>query len=148
MIFEPLGARRETIVTETRTAIDYVNVLKYTSDVMYPSAEKIVLVTDNLNRRTSASLYKVFPPEEAHRIANRLEWRFTPKHASWLDMAEIEIGVMSGRALAEPLPEMESFKSQVKSWTLRRDAALSKADWQFTAKDARIKLKRLYPIIS
>jgi hypothetical protein len=86
-------------------------------------------------------------PIGSRRIANRFEWRFTPKHAGWLDMAEIEIGVMSGQALAEPLPDMESFKSQVKSWTLRRGAARSKADWQFTAKDARIKLKRLYPII-
>jgi hypothetical protein len=116
MIFEPLGARRETIVTETRTASDYVNALKYTSDVMYPRVGKIVPLTGNLNRPTSASLYKAFPPEEAHRIAERFKRRFTPEHASWLDKEEIETGIMSGRALAEPLPDMESLKSQVKSW--------------------------------
>lgn len=147
MIFEPLGAKRETIVTETRTSVDYAHVLKYTSDVMYPHAEKIVLVNDNLNTHTPASLYKAFSPEEAHRIANRFEWHFTPKHASWLDMAEIEIGIMSRQALAKPLPDMESFKKQVKSWTLRRNAECSKVNWQFTTKDARIKLKRLYPTI-
>jgi hypothetical protein len=147
MIFEPLGAKRETIVMETRTSIDYANVLKYTSDVMYPHAVKIVLVNDNLNTHTPASLYKAFPPEEARRIAERFEWHFTPKHASWLDMAEIEIGIMSRQALAKPLPDMESFKKQVKSWTLMRNAECSKVNWQFTTKDARIKLKRLYPTI-
>ena len=147
MIFEPLAGKRETIVTETRTSIDYANALKYTSDVMYPHAEKIVLVNDNLNTHTPASLYKAFPPEEAHRLVNRFEWHFTPKHASWLDMAEIEIGIMSRQALAKPLPDMDSFKNQVKAWTLRRNAECSKVDWQFTTKDARIKLKRLYPTI-
>ena len=147
MIFEPLAGKRETIVTETRTAIDYANALKYTSDVMYPHAEKIVLVNDNLNTHTPASLYKAFLPEEAHRLANRFEWHFTPKHASWLDMAEIEIGILSRQALAKPLSDMESFKDQVKAWTLKRNAECSKANWQFTTKDARIKLKRLYPII-
>ena len=147
MIFEPLAGKRDTIVSETRTSVDYANVLKYTSDVLYPNAEKIVLVNDNLNTHTSASLYKAFPPEEAHRIANRFEWHFTPKHASWLDMAEIEIGVMSRHALGKPLPDMESFKKQIKSWTLRRNAECSKVNWQFTTSDARIKLKHLYPII-
>jgi len=147
MIFEPLAGKRETIVSETRTSVDYAEVLKYTSDVMYPYAEKIILVNDNLNTHTPASLYKAFPPEEAHRLANRFEWHFTPKHASWLDMAEIEIGIMSRQALAKPLPDMDSFKKQVKVWTLRRNIECAKVNWQFTTSDARIKLKRLYPTI-
>lgn len=147
MIFEPLAGKRETIVTDTRTSIDFANTLKYTSDIMYPHAEKIVVVTDNLNTHTIASLYKAFSPEEAHRIANRFEWHYTPKHASWLDMAEIEIGIMCRQALAKPLPDMQSFKKQIKSWTLRRNVECSKVNWHFTTADARIKLKRLYPTV-
>jgi hypothetical protein len=147
MIFEPLAGKRETIVTETRTAIDFANTLKFTADVMYPFAEKITLVTDNLNTHYPSSLYKAFPPEEARRIANRFDWHYTPKHGSWLDMAEIEISVMCRQALAKPLPDIDSFKKQIKNWTLRRNIDCSKANWQFTTKDARIKLKRLYPII-
>jgi hypothetical protein len=147
MISEPLAGKRETIINETRTAIDFAHVLKFTSDVMYPHAEKIIAVTDNLNIHSTASLYKAFPPEEAHRLANRFEWHFTPKHASWLNMAEIEIGVMCRQALSKPLPDMESFKSQVKAWTFRRNIECCKVNWQFTTVDARVNLKRLYPSI-
>jgi len=147
MIFEPLGGKRETLVTETRTGIDFAHALQYTSDVMYPHAEKIALVTDNLNTHIPAVLYKAFPPEEAHRLANRFEWHYTPKHGSWLDMAEIEIGIMCRQALAKPLPDMDSFRKQVKSWTIQRNIEGAKVNWQFTTKDARIKLKRLYPTI-
>jgi len=145
MVCEPLAGKRETIVTETRTAVDFANVLKYTSDVMYPQAEKIVLVTDNLNTHSTASLYKAFSPEEAHRITNRIEWHYTPKHGSWLNMAEIEISIMSRQALDKPLPDMDRFKKQVEAWTLGRNIDSSKINWQFTTTDARIKLKRLYP---
>lgn len=147
MIFEPLAGKRETIVTGTRTAVDFANALKFTSDSMYPFAEKITLVTDNLNTHSPASLYKTFSPEEARRIANRYEWHYTPLHGSWLDMAEIEIGVMCRQALAKPLPDMISFKNHVRAWTLRRNIDCSKVDWHFTTKDARTKLKRLYPIV-
>jgi hypothetical protein len=147
MIFEPLAGKRETVVTETRTAIDFANILKHTSDEMYPFAKKITLVTDNLNTHIPASLYKAFTPEEAHRIANRFEWHYVPKHGSWLDMAEIEIGVMCRKALSKPLSDIESFKKQVKSWTFQRNKKCSKVNWQFTTSDARIKLKRLYPSI-
>jgi len=147
MIFEPLAGKRDTIVTKTRTGIDFAHALQYTSDLMYPLAEKIVLVTDNLNTHTTASLYKAFVPEEAHRLANRFEWHYTPKHASWLDMAEIEIGIiMCRQALAKPLPDFESFENQVRAWTLRRNIQCGKVNWQFTTADARIKLKRLYPV--
>jgi hypothetical protein len=147
MIYEPLAGRRDTIVTETRTAIDFAHVLKHTSDVMYPFAEKIVLVTDNLNTHTPGSLYKAFLPEEAHRLANRFEWHYTPTHASWLNMAEIEIGVMCRHALSKPLPDLLSFKMQVGAWNLRRNSEGGRVNWRFSTKDARIKLKRLYPII-
>jgi len=147
MISEPFAGKRETIVNETRTAVDFAHVLKFTSDVMYPHAERIVVVTDNLNIHTQASLYKAFPPEEARRIASRFEWHYTPKHASWLNMAEIEIGVMCRQALAKPSPDINSFKKQVKSWTFRRNCERNKVNWHFTTSDARIKLKRLYPTI-
>ncbi len=147
MISQPLARKRETVVTETRTALDFAHVLRYISDVLYPHAEKIVLVTDNLNTHSPASFYKAFPPEEARRLTERLEWHFTPKHGSWLNIAEIEIGVMSRQALAKPLPDMESFKKQVRAWTIRRNADAAKINWQFTTKDARIKLARLYPSI-
>jgi len=147
MISEPLAGKRETLINETRKAIDFANVLKYTSDVMYPHAEKIVIVTDNLNIHETASLYKTFPPEEAHRIANRFEWHYTPKHGSWLNIAEIEIGVMCRQALTKPLPDMGAFKKQVKTWAALRNIECNKVNWQFTTNDARIKLKRLYPTI-
>ena len=145
MIAEPLAGKRETVVNETRNAIDFAHVLKHTSDVLYPHAEKIALLTDNLNIHNTSSLYKAFPPEEAHRLANRFEWHYTPKHASWLNIAEIEIGVMCSQALAKPLPDIDTFKSQVKAWTSGRNNECSKVNWQFTTTDARIKLKRLYP---
>jgi len=147
MISEPLAGRRETIVSKTRTAVDFAGVLKFVSDVMYPYAEKIITVTDNLNIHDISSLYKAFPPPEARRLASRFEWHFTPKHGSWLNMAEIEIGVMCRQALAKPLPDMQSFKKQVKTWAFRRNIECSKINWQFTTKDARTKLKRLYPVI-
>jgi hypothetical protein len=145
MIFEPLVGKRETIVSETRTAIDFAHVLQYTSDILYPHAERITLVTDNLNTHSPASLYKAFSPEEARRLVNRFEWHYTPKHGSWLDMAEIEIGILSRQALAKPLPDLESFQTQIRVWTLKRNAEAGKVNWQFTSADARIKLKRLYP---
>ena len=145
MIAEPLAGRRETVVTESRTAVDFAAILKYTSDTLYPHTEKIVLVTDNLNTHSPASLYKAFPPEEARRLAERFEWHYTPKHGSWLDIAEIEISVMSRQALHKPLPDLEGFRQQVQSWTVRRNREQSKVNWQFTTQDARIKLARLYP---
>ena len=131
MIAEPLAGRRETVVTETRNAVDFAQILKYkyTSDILYPRAEKIVLVTDNLNIHAEASLYKAFKPEEARRLAERFEWHYTPKHGSWLDMAEIGIGIMGRQALAKPLPDMESFQEQVRIWTIKRNAECKKINW-------------------
>ena len=147
MISEPLAGKRDTVVTKTRTAVDFANILKYTADELYAEAEKIVLVTDNLNTHSPASLYKAFSPEEARRLAERYEWHYTPVHGSWLDMAEIEIGIMSRQVLSKPLPDLESFREQVRNWTIKRNAKQSKINWQFTTQDARIKLSRLYPTI-
>lgn len=147
MISEPLAGKRDTVVTKTRTAVDFANILKYTADELYAEAEKIVLVTDNLNTHSPASLYKAFSPEEARRLAERYEWHYTPVHGSWLDMAEIEIGIISRQALSKPLPDLESFREQVRNWTIKRNAKQSKINWQFTTQDARIKLSRLYPTI-
>ena len=147
MIFEPLAGTRETIVTETRTAVDFANVLKFTSDVIYPNSEKITIITDNLNTHAFASLYKAFPQEKAHRLASRFEWHFTPKHGSWLDMAEIEISIMCRQALAKPIADMDSFKKKVETWMSIPNTIPSAVNWQFTFADARIKLKRLYHTI-
>lgn len=146
MIFEPLVGKREAILTERRTAIDFADTLKYTSDIFYPLAEKIVLVTDNLNTHTTGSLYKAFPPKEANRLAKRFEWHYTPKHgSSWLDMAEIEISILSRQTLAKPIPDMASFQQQVKIWTSKRNSNAIKANWQFATLDSHIKLKNFYP---
>ena len=147
MIAEPLAGKRDTIVTQKRTAIDFAHVLQHTSDVLYPQAEKIVLVTDNLNTHTTASLYKAFAPEEARRLAERFEWHYTPKHGSWLDMAEIELSILSRQALAKPKPDEESFLQAVRSWTAIRNTECRKIHWQCTAADARIRLAKLYPVI-
>ena len=146
MIAEPLAGKRDTVVTEKRTAVDFAHILQRTSDVLYPQAEKIVLVTDNLNTHTTASLYKAFPPEEARRLAERFEWHYTPKHGSWLDMAEIELSVLSRQALAKPKPNAETFISAVRSWTFARNSECRKIHWQFSTSDARIRLAKLYPL--
>ena len=145
MIAEPLAGKRDTVVTQRRTAVDFAHILQRTSDVLYPQAEKIVLVTANLNTHTTASLYKAFPPEEARRLAERFEWHYTPKHGSWLDMAEIELSVLSRQALAKPKPDAETFTCAVRSWTFARNSECRKIHWQFTAPDARIRLAKLYP---
>ena len=145
MIAEPLAGKRDTVVTQRRTAVDFAHILQRTSDVLYPRAEKIVLITDNLNTHTTASLYKAFPPEEARRLAERFEWHYTPKHGSWLNMAEIELSVLSRQALAKPKPDAETFTCAVRSWTFARNSECRKIHWQFTAPDARIRLAKLYP---
>lgn len=146
--FEPLAARRVVKVTEQRAAVDFAVFLKELVDVHYAHAEKIVLVMDNLNIHSIASLYKAFEPSEARRIAEKLEIHHTPKHASWLNMAEIEIGVLSRQCLAESMTSIKTMKCKVSSWQCRRNMACSTVNWCFTCTDARIKLKKLYPVIS
>ena len=146
--FEPLAAKRVVKVTQNRAAVDFALFVKELADIHYAHAEKIVLVMDNLNIHSIASLYKAFVPEEARRIAEKLEIHHTPKHASWLNMAEIEIGVLSRQCLAEPMTSIETMKRKVSAWQCRRNAACATVSWRFTTSDARIKLKKLYPIIS
>jgi len=147
MMFEPLAARRYTAVTNTRTKIDFAHCLQELSDKYYLHAETIVLVMDNLNTHNLASLYEAFAPEEARRLAERFEIHFTPKHGSWLNMAEIEIGVMSRQCLKHRIPTKDEMTYQVNAWTCSRNSANLSVDWRFTTEDARIKLKHLYPKI-
>ena len=145
MIFAPLEGWRRVKVTDRHAAADYAQVLKELSDVHFPDAEQIRLVQDNLSTHTPASLYAAFPAPEARRLAKRFEWHYTPKHGSWLDMAESELSVLSSQCLDRRIPNIESLTAEVASWTGERNAKAVKADWQFTTDDARIKLKRLYP---
>jgi hypothetical protein len=114
--------------------------------VHFPSAEKIVLVQDNLSTHTTASLYAAFPAEEARRLAKRFEWHYTPKHGSWLDMAESELGVLSSQCLSRRIPNKQILEREVAAWQTYRNKHHAKADWQFTTDDARVRLKRLYPL--
>jgi transposase len=145
MFCEPLQGRRWVDVTEQRTKVDWAHQIKELVDERYPEAQRIVLVMDNLNTHTPASLYDAFDPAEAKRLADRLEIHYTPKHGSWLNMAEIELSVLSRQCLDRRVPDFESLQTEVAAWQQRRDAAGPKIDWRFTTEDARIKLKRLYP---
>ena len=147
MLSEPLAGRREVVVTERRTARDYARVVQHLVDEVYPHAEKIVLVQDNLNTHAPASLYKAFPPAEARRLLDRLELHYTPKHGSWLNMAEIELGVLGRQCLDRRLPDFATLAREVAAWQSQRNAAAVRTDWRFTTADARVKLKRLYPVL-
>lgn len=145
MLFAPLEGWRHVKVTARRTAVDYAQVLKELSDVHFSKAEKIVLVQDNLNTHTPASLYEAFPPEEARRLAERFEWHYTPKHGSWLNMAESELAFLASQCLDRRIPGMVTLQAEVTAWLEKRNARHAKADWRFTTANARIKLKSLYP---
>jgi hypothetical protein len=147
MAFEPLAGRRVVEVTERRTAIDFAKFLKRLLDEVYPDAMRVVLVTDNLNTHGTGSLYEAFEPAEARRLAERIEWHYTPKHGSWLNMAEIELSAPARQGLDRRIPDAEALKREVVAWERRRNAAAVKADWQFTTADARVRLKKLYPTI-
>jgi hypothetical protein len=145
MLFAPLEGWRHVEVTDRRTAIDYANILKYLSDTLLPKAKKIRLVQDNLNTHGKASLYQAFPPVEAKRLAERFEWYYTPKHGSWLNMAESELGVLASQCLDRRIPDKETLCKEVAAWQTSRNKNQTKANWRFTTDDARIKLKHLYP---
>ena len=147
MLFAPLEGWRHVSVSARRAAIDYAHVLKQLSDVHFPKAESIVLVQDNLNTHTPASLYRAFPPAEARRIADRFEWHYTPKHGSWLNMAEAELSVLARQCLDRRIPDIGSLEEHVEAWLQRRNKHNVKANWRFTTDDARIKLKNLYPVL-
>jgi len=147
MMFAPLEGWRHIKVTDRHTALDYAQVLKELSDTHFPNAKKIVLVQDNLNTHKPASLYEAFPPAEARRLVERFEWHYTPKHGSWLDMAESELGVLSFQCLDRRIQDQQMLKEEVEAWEADRNKKHAKADWRFTTENARVKLKRLYPAL-
>ena len=147
MFFEPLSAWRHVEVTDQHTAVDYAQQMKYLVDVRYSNATKITIVHDQLNTHVPASLYKAFEPAEAKRIFDRIEFRYTPKHGSWLNMAEIEFSVLARECLDRRIPNKATLKTEIAAWEARRNNLSRTVDWQFTTADARIKLKRLYPSI-
>jgi hypothetical protein len=145
MFFEPLANWRHVEVTDRRTMIDFASCMKALVDDFYPEVDVIHVVLDNLNTHKLASLYEAFSPEEAHRMVQRLRFHHTPKHGSWLNMAEIELSILSRQTLAERIADRESLEREIQAWEKGRNDANATIDWQFTTKDARIKLKRLYP---
>jgi len=147
MMFAPLEGWRHVEVTDRHTAVDYAQVLKDLSDKHFPNASQIVLVQDNLNTHKPASLYEAFPAAEARRLVERFEWHYTPKHGSWLDMAESELGVVSSQCLDRRILDKQTLIEEVAAWEDDRNKNHTKADWQFTTADARIKLTRLYPTL-
>src|SRR6266516_4335890 len=147
LISEPLRGWRHVQVTDQRTRVDFAHVIKELVDVHYPEAESIVLVMDNLNTHSPASLYEAFEPAEAKRLADKLEIHHTPKHGSWLNMAEIELSVLTRQCLDRRIPNRDTLVDEVSAWGHDRNINQSDIDWQFRTDDARIKLKRLYPAI-
>ena len=147
MIFEPLTGWRHVEVTDRRTSVDWAHQVKALVDGRYKDADTLVLVEDNLNTHTPASFYKAFEPEEARRIIDKLEFHYTPKHGSWLDMAEIELSILSRQCLNRRIPDQETLRHEVKAWEDKRNECKATMDWQFTTENARIKLKRLYPVL-
>ena len=145
MMFAPLEGWRCVKIADRHAAIDYAHVLKDLSDTHFPNADKIVLVQDNLSTHAAASLYTAFPAAEARRLVERFEWHYTPKHGSWLDMAESELAVLSTQCLDRRIPDKSTLIAEVDAWQNNRNKRCMKADWHFTTDDARIKLKTLYP---
>jgi hypothetical protein len=147
LVCEPLRGWRHVLVSARRTRADWAQCIKDLVDVHYPDAEVIVLVQDNLNTHTPASLYEAFEPAEAKRLADKLELHYTPKHGSWLNMAEIELAVLAGQCLDRRLADRATLEREVAAWEAARNAAGRGVVWRFTTEDARIKLKHLYPAI-
>jgi hypothetical protein len=144
---EPLAGKRRVSVTWQHTYADFAEELRRLVDQDYKEAEKIVLVCDNLGTHTPACLYATFSPEEAHRINQKIEWHYTPEHGSWLNMAECELSVFARQCLARRIPDIEMLRRQALAWETRRNAMAVTIHWQFTTADARIKLRRLYPLL-
>jgi len=145
MVTEPLLGWRAVPVTERRTAKDYAEVLRWLAEDVYPDAEAIVLVQDNLNTHTLASLYEAFEPEQARRLAERFEVHYTPKHGSWLNVAEIELSVLARQCLDRRIASTEELQREVGAWEAERNERAAEVRWRFTTAEARIKLHRLYP---
>ena len=147
MMCSPLEGWREVVVTQQKRRVDYAQCLRQLADEHYPQAEVIVLVQDNLNTHHPASLYEAFEPAEARRIIDRFEFHYTPKHGSWLNVAEIELSVLGRQCLSRRIPDMNTLTQEVRHWSTGRNGTKKNIDWLFTTADARIKLKKLYPSI-
>jgi len=147
LFFEPLEGRRHVAVTNQRTAIDWAQQIRHLVDVIHPRAERISLVMDNLNTHAGASLYKAFPPEEARRLLDKLDIHYTPKHGRWLNMAEIELSILSRQCLDRRIPDQDALKTEIATWQKHRNASGRPMEWRFTNEDARVKLKMLYPTL-
>ena len=147
MLFAPLEGWRHVAVTDRHAALDYARVLRDLSDTVFPAASKIVLVQDNLSTHKPASLYEAFPAAEARRLVERFEWHYTPRHGSWLNMAEVELSVLSRQCLDRRIPDKPMLIDEVTAWHQARNKKHTRADWHFTTADARIKLNRLYPAL-
>ncbi len=147
LFFAPLEAWRHVKVTDQRSMIDWAYCMRDLVDIHFPEAQVIVVVMDNLNTHKVASLYAAFPPAEARRILEKLEIHYTPKHGSWLNMAEIELSVLHRHSLNRHIPDQATLTAEVTAWEEQRNSAASTVNWRFTTADARIKLKRLYPTI-
>lgn len=148
MVFEPLMGERQVSVTDHRTKVDWAKCIKDIVDTHYPGAAKITVIMDNLNTHRPSSLYQAFSPEEDRRLLNKLEFHYTPKHGSWLNMAEIEFSALKRQCLDCRIPDQATLKQKVTEWEQARNVRAVKANWQFKTEDARIKLKRLYPSFS
>lgn len=148
VLFQPETGYRHVTVTDRRTAQDFARQLKALVDEHYPHADVIRLVTDNLNTHRPACLYATFPPAEARRIAAKLEWHYTPKHASWLNQVEIEIGILGRQCLNRRIPTQAQLRQEIAAWERVRNAAHATIEWRFQCADARTKLSRLYPTIT
>ena len=147
MVFAPLEGWRHVAVTDRRAATDYAQVLKDIADVRFPAAAKIVLMQDNLSTHTKAALYETFAPAEARRLVERFEWHYSPKHGSWLNLAESELGVLASQCLDRRIADKQTLIDEVAAWVRDRNAHHAKADWHFTTDAARVKLKHLYPAL-
>ena len=147
MFTEPLGSWRKVNVRQQKTSVDWANEIKELLDNDYPNVQKVVLICDNLNTHKIASLYEAFEPKEALQLARRLEIHYTPKHGSWLNVAEIELSVFTKQCLDRRIPDMTTLQHEAKAWYRKRNANQKAVDWQFTTESARVKLKRLYPQI-
>lgn len=148
MFVEPLAGQRHVRVRLQRTKVDWVAEMKWLAETIYPNVSVIRLVLDNLNTHNPSAFYERLPPAEAHRLLDRFEFHYTPKHASWLNIAEIELSVLSRQCLARRIPNQSQLQEEVEAWEIKRNKACRSINWQFTSKDARIKLKQLYPSYS
>ena len=146
--FQPLAGWRHILITAHRTKVDYARAMRYLVDDLFPEADQVVVVQDNLNTHTPAALYEAFEPAEAKRILDRLEFHYTPKHGSWLNMVEIELSILSEQCLDARIPDEQTLRREIAAWETARNKRRATVNWRFSTADARVKLERLYPNLS